>query len=106
MPATKTKQTTPAKSGADIQLRKEARELRKSLQQLSNAVLLHLHALDAAVAGEKTIPPAVSSKLAQLANELDLANDLVRFGVLGVDFRTDDKDKIIAKLKKAAAPSR
>jgi len=83
------------------ELRKEARDLRKQLQHLSDAVLLHLHALDTGIGAEKTLPRDIGSKMAKIANTLDMENDRIRFSALGVDFRKDDKAKAVAKLMRS-----
>ena len=80
---------------------KEARDLRQHLQLLSNAVLLHLHALDNECASDKTIPRETGSRIAKIANWLDMENDKVRYAALGVDFRTDDKTKAVQKLMRS-----
>ncbi len=80
---------------------KEARDLRKHLRLLSNAVLLHLHALDHECAPDKTIPRETGSRIAKIANWLDMENDKVRYAALGVDFRKDDKTKAVRKLMRS-----
>jgi len=40
-------------------------------------------------------------KVAKLCNALDMANDQVRYSVLGVDFRKDNKDKAYEKALKS-----
>ena len=77
---------------------KEARSLRKSLKTLSNAVLLHLHALDNECASDKTIPRETGERIAKIANWLEMENDKIRYTALGVNFRKDDKTKVVRKL--------
>lgn len=72
--------------------------MRQHLQRLSDAVLLHLHALDKTLSAEKTIAQDTSRKLAEIANWLELENDRIRYGILGIDFRQDDKPKAVRRL--------
>jgi hypothetical protein len=37
-------------------------------------------------------------KAAELMNWINMRNDSVRYSTLGIDFRRDDKDKVIKKL--------
>ena len=78
---------------------KEIRDLRKALLSLSDTVLLYLDAVDEQIGKDRTVPREAGSRLAKLSNELDHANDLIRFGSLGVDYRTDDKVKAVQRLK-------
>lgn len=82
------------------QKQREARELRGSLQALSDSVLLFLAALDQAMKGPEG--EERGKRIAHLCNQLDLANDRVRFSALGVDFRKDDKATVVATLRQAA----
>lgn len=68
---------------------REERELKRYLRDLSAAVTAHLQALDAEMA--KSESAERGKRVAKLANELDLANDRVRYFALGVDYRTDHK---------------
>lgn len=95
-------QTKPKSSGEVAALRKEARESRRALQRLSDAVLLHLHVLDNDIGKDKTIPKEASSKLGKLANWLDQENDRIRYHSLGVDYRKDDKAKAVQKIIRKA----
>ena len=63
--------------------------LKKHLRALSAAVTEHLRALDA----EMALPDGRErgERIARLANQLDYANDRVRYFALGVDYRTDRK---------------
>lgn len=87
--------------GLERKLKKEARELRKNLQTLSNAILLHLHALDNECSPDKAIPRETGKRLAKIANWLDMENDKVRYSALGVDFRNDDKTRAVRKLMRS-----
>ena len=80
---------------------REVRQLRKALQGLSDAVLVHLHYTDTMIGKDATLPNKVGGKLALLVNELELANDKVRYQNLGVDYRKDDKTKAVKKLLKS-----
>lgn len=57
-----------------------------ALRGLVAAIEAHLTSLDAVMRDPST--PERGRKIAALANALDMAKDHVRFGVLGVDFRT------------------
>ena len=76
----------------------EIKRLRKHLQRLSDVVLLTVHNLDEGFRKSKAIPKESSENLARLANYLEHENDLVRYSILGVDFRTDDKQKVVRKI--------
>ena len=80
---------------------REAKEMRKALQTLSDTVLLGLDALDKAVATRRDLPTDFGHWLGKWVNTLDMANDSVRYAKLGVDYRKDDKDKAVLKIKKA-----
>jgi len=88
-------------AGLERKLKKEARELRKSLQLLSDAILLHLHALDNECSPDKSIPRETGKRIAKIANWLDMENDKIRYSALGVDFRKDDKTKAVRKLMRS-----
>jgi len=90
---------TPEEKRKYLDLRKERGELRKSLQSLSDAVLLYSDWMDKKIGPDKSISRPVSSLIARGLNALNWVNDQARYGPLGVDFRTDDKDKVIEKLK-------
>ncbi len=65
------------------------RALKSHLRDLSAAVTKHLLAFDA----EMRTPDSVArvKRIAKLADDLEYANDRVRYFALGVDFRTDQK---------------
>lgn len=69
---------------------------KRDLKRLSDAVLVFLHLLDAEMMAPST--EMRGRRVAKLCNLLDLENDRVRFGALGVNFRKDNKDKAVAKL--------
>jgi predicted transcriptional regulator len=77
----------------------EARKYKKALEGLTTSVMRHLALLD------KVMKEPESSergqKVAKLCNALDMANDQVRYSVLGVDFRKDNKDKAYEKALKS-----
>ena len=85
------------------ELARTVREQRKALRDLTNAVLLYLDNLDGAVATRKDIPHDVSEWLGRNAGLLDMANDQVRYFALGVNYRTDNKKRAVAKLRKQVA---
>jgi hypothetical protein len=78
-------------------LRSDYRKLKKETQSLADSVLLFVHYLDIVIGPQ--IPRLMGGKLAEATNKLDMKNDVVRYGVLGVDFRRDDKGKVIKKLR-------
>lgn len=80
--------------GAD----REARKFRRDLQRLSDTILLFLHAVDAAFMQDRTVPSEAGKKLARLVGQLDLANDVIRYSTLGIDYRRDNKVAAVAKL--------
>lgn len=69
----------------------------KELRVLSDAVLLFLHELDVQMKLPSTHERG--KRIATLSNWLDLQNDQIRFGTLGIDYRKDDKEKAVAKLR-------
>lgn len=77
----------------------EARTYKKSLESLTTAVMCHLALLDKVMKEPES--PERGKKIAQLCNALDVANDQVRYSVLGVDFRKDNKDKAYEKALKS-----
>lgn len=76
-------------SGTDIP--PDARKLKAHLGELSAAVTAHLEALDAEM--RKPDSHARGQHIAKAANDLELANDRVRYFALGVDYRTDRKTR-------------
>lgn len=81
---------------------RDVRKYRKELQKLSDAVLLMLDALDREMRQGITIT-GHGSRVAKIMNGIDEVNDGVRYFALGVNFRTDDKKKAVAKLIKKLA---
>lgn len=63
-------------------------KLKAHLRDLSASVTAHLATLDA----EMNKPNSVErgKRIAKAANDLDLANDRVRYFALGVDYRKDN----------------
>lgn len=82
-----------------LDLQKERRELRHYLQSLSDSVLLYVDWMDTKIGPDKTLCKTTSALIAKGINALVLVNDKARYGVLGVDFRKDDKKKAIEKLR-------
>jgi hypothetical protein len=80
--------------------RKEARKLRKALEKATNNVIVFGARLD--IIMQTPTSKERGSAVSKLLNELDMANDGIRYGELGVNFRTDDKKKVLAKLAKKA----
>ncbi len=78
---------------------KEARELRRALQGLADQVLDYLDSFDTVMKAKPG--PDRDAALARLNNALELANDRVRFGALGVDFRKDDKAAVLRSIRKS-----
>lgn len=71
----------------------------KALQDLSDAVLLFQAAVDDHFMADHTVPREAGAKLARLVTALDVTNDQVRYFALGVNYRTDDKAAVVARLK-------
>jgi hypothetical protein len=84
------------KGHSDAVHKRELSKLRKSLQVLSDSILLYLHRLDILMKEPSTVERG--QKIAKLCNLLDEANDHARYFSLGVDYRKDDKAKATAKL--------
>jgi hypothetical protein len=78
-----------AKPKTEADYRRDARNVKQHLKELSAAVTAHLKALDAEMALPST--PERGKRIAALANALDVANDRVRYFALGVDYRKDKK---------------
>jgi len=95
---------TPEEKRKFLDMGKKQGELRKSLQTLSDSVLLYVDWMDTKIGPEKSISKPVSSLIAKGINALVLVNDRVRYGSLGIDFRKDDKAKAIKKLKGGRKP--
>lgn len=78
-------------------IERENSKSKKALKELSDAVLLFLDWID----NEMRKPSDVTrgKRIAQACNSLDMINDGIRFNCLGVDFRKDDKRKVLEKLK-------
>lgn len=84
--------TTAAGITEQRRLKREARTQTAYLQGLSDAVTTFLAALDAEMAQPSSVEQG--QRLALLANQLDPANDRVRYFALGVNVRTDDKEAV------------
>lgn len=71
--------------------KRRVKKLERDLKGLSDHVLAFLFWLD-----KEMVKPESrerGSRVAKASNALDRANDLIRYSVLGVNFRKDDKDK-------------
>ena len=67
------------------------KELEKALKGLVESVRVYLIGLDAEM--NKPSSPEHGGQIAKLSNALEMTKDLVRFGALGIDFRTGKKRK-------------
>lgn len=81
--------------------KREVTKQRKALQHLSDTVMVFLHRLDEQVGPDKRIPKELGRLMAAWANDLDMVNDAIRFNVLGVDFRKDNKARAVQKLMRS-----
>ena len=70
-------------------MRKQAREDKKALRELSAVVSVNIKLLDEAM-GEPESKER-GQKIAAILNGLDMVNDSVRYFHLGVDYRKDKK---------------
>jgi hypothetical protein len=77
--------------------RKEARRLRKALETSTNNFIVFAARLDAIM--QTPTSKERGSAVSKLLNEMDVTNDQIRYGILGVDFRTDDKKAVLEKLR-------
>lgn len=77
--------------------RKEALKYKKALKKLTDNVMLFIDELDKIMKNPSSI--SRGKKVAWLSNSLDMINDHVRYTDLNVDFKRDNKHKIIAKLR-------
>jgi hypothetical protein len=73
----------------ELQQRREIRNLRKHLKNLSLNVTACLRAIDLEMHAPST--PERGKKIAIICNALDMANDQTRYFALGVDYRADKK---------------
>jgi hypothetical protein len=83
-----------------LDLQRERGKLRKDLQTLSDSILIYADWMDRKIGPEKSISRPISSLIGKSLNALEMVNDRVRFGSLGVDFRKDDKKRAVEKLRK------
>jgi hypothetical protein len=81
---------------------RQTRRLERKAKDLANSIIVFLHLLDEEMKKPSTVERG--RRIAKMSNWLDSKNDSMRFGLLGVNFRTDDKDRIanriIAQMKK------
>lgn len=79
--------------------KRDARNLRTNLKALTDHVMRHLVWLDAEM--KKPESPERGTQIAKLANALEIANDAARYHGLGINFRTDNKDKERARVMRS-----
>jgi hypothetical protein len=70
----------------------------KVLREHTDNIILFAHMMDKLMSEGNYSGVEFGSKAAELMNWINMRNDSVRYSVLGVDFRRDDKDKLIKKL--------
>ena len=70
-------------------IKKQAREYKKALTELSDAVVTALNVLD--IEMRQPSSPKRGEKIAQIANALNLKNDIVRRFTLGLPFQKKAK---------------
>lgn len=76
---------------ARLHAEREARKYKKALTKLTGDVINAIAAIDLIMKERES--PERGKKIAAVTNALEMANDSVRYSVLGVDFRTDKKAK-------------
>ena len=79
-------------------LKRELRETKKYLKELSAVVSLTLHYIDTRFTKDQTVPRKASGDLAKIANLLDLNNDIVRRYALDLSITEEGKERFIKKL--------
>lgn len=72
---------------------RNARKYRNHLKVLTEEVRLHIAELDRLCKLPST--PDRGRALAKLANDLEMANDKARYFGLGIDYRTDEKGRLV-----------
>lgn len=77
--------------------RTDLRKTTKALRTLSNELLVFFHEYDSVM--RQPASEARGKAAATLLNRLEMRNDAIRYGVLGVDFRTDDKAAAVQNIK-------
>lgn len=70
-------------------MERAASQYRRDLRKLTEAVTGFLARLDALMQQPSTVERG--KKIAALSNALEMTNDQVRYGSLGINFRTDTK---------------
>ncbi len=80
---------------AKAEMTPRERAMRKALENLTDAVLVSLRDLDEVMHLPNT--PERGKLVALIANKLDMANDMVRYFTLGVDYQKDDNSKLKPK---------
>jgi len=83
---------------AEKELKKENRKLKKYLNMLSNAVLIHLYMIDTTIGNDRTVPNRTGKYLAKLCNRLDFTNDEIRYFALNLKIDENAKKKHAKKL--------
>lgn len=81
------------------ELRRKGRADHKALEALSRSCFVFLRRLDDLMREAKDIPNLRGKIIANMANELEIANDQVRYFSLGVNYLKDDKDAEWNKIK-------
>lgn len=78
-------------------LRKDCRDRKRELEQIVKDIEAFLQALDAEM--KRPSSPERGRRVAALSNALEMRKDVIRFGVLDIDFRTGKKRVEIRALK-------
>ena len=78
---------------------RDIQNLRTNLKALTDHVMRHLVFLDREMKKPESMERG--KRIAQLANALEMANDVARYTGLGIDFRKDNKDKERARVMRS-----
>jgi hypothetical protein len=93
-----TKVTPTGRPPTEAELKRKVRDLTKHLKDLTASVGGFLARLDIVMEGPST--EARGKRVAELTNQLEMANDRARFFGLGINYRGDNKRK--GKIMRAA----
>lgn len=74
---------------SDFEVWRDAKKYRKALVEITETVTGCLSALDRVM--REPSSNERGKKVAAISNALEMQNDRIRYGVLGIDFRTDKK---------------
>src|SRR5688572_5533872 len=85
---------------SDYEKRRRQRVMKEQLRRLTDAVLVYVAGMDAMVAARKDVPDDIGRWLAQNVHALEFTNDAARYHGLGINFRTDDKERAVAQAAK------